>query len=251
VSLQVVTRSTDEDLTTTGALRRAQLGATATSTAQDQLFSDSIRQASRWAQTFIGQPLTVQTYRECVAGYGRRTLRLSRTPVRAILAVYDATDTGTAQQLATSEFRVQDADAGLLSRDQGFSWNATMGGRVGVATFGGDAVPLDPFPSPGMEYEPWLVDYIAGWTYAGVDPASTNYSTAAGSLTGTDTGRTLPEDIEAGVLARAEAFVNGASEVEMEKLGDLEVNYRSLGTDRDGRLITRYDLLLEPYRRVV
>jgi hypothetical protein len=248
MSLQVITRSTDVDLTTTGAVKAAQLGATATSTALDQAFSDSVRRASRWAETYIGQPLTVQTYRECVSAFGRRTLRLSRTPVRAILAVYDATDTGQATQLLTSEFRLEDAGAGLLSRDQGFAWSVTIGGRIGVATYGGDAVPLDPFPAPGQEYQPWLVDYIAGWTYGGVDTGSTNWSTAMGA---TDTGRTLPEDVEAGVIARAQAFIVGSSEVQTEKLGDLEVNYRSLGTDRDGRLVTRYDVLLEPYRRLV
>src|SRR5437660_1768210 len=124
--LVTTVRSTNPDLTSTGMLKGLVIGATATSTAQDGQLSNLIRQASRFAETYVGYPMSVQTYRETVPAFGRRNLMLSRTPVVAVLAVYDATDTGTATQVNTSEFRVEDAEAGLLSRDQGWAWSASF-----------------------------------------------------------------------------------------------------------------------------
>src|SRR6266404_5468333 len=179
MALDVTVASTDQDLTTTSALKAMVLGASATSTVQDAFLSALVRRSSKWAETYIGQPLTVQTYRETVAGYGRRNLMLSRTPIRAIAAIYDATDTGTAQAVGTSEIRIEDAEAGLLSRDIGFGWNATLQFRAAFSGLYSDAIPLDPAPMPGQEYRPWLVDYVAGYSYGGVDTGSANWSTRA------------------------------------------------------------------------
>lgn len=246
----VTVKSTDQDLTTTSELKAMQFGATATSTAQDAWLSDRIRRASAWAETYVGQPLTVQTYEELVPGYGRRRLMLSRTPIRAVLGVFDATDTGVASEL-TTQLRIEDRDAGFVSQDQGFWWTATQTPRVGAPAYGGDAVPLDFSPAPGQEYRPFLVRYVAGYTYVGVDSAaSPNWATGGMPGATTDTGRTLPYDIEEAVAIKAQAFYNGGDEVQAETLGDLTVNYRSLGVDANGRLITRSEDLLSKYRRV-
>lgn len=224
MGLEVVYASTDVDLSTTGVLKAEVLGATATSTSQDVRLSAAIRRASRQAEAYLGFPLTVQTYRETVAGYGRRTLMLKRFPVLAIKAVYDATDTGTAQSLATSQVRVEDRDAGLLSRIEGFSWTAQVQQRYGGGGWrGGDAIPLSPEPMPGQEERTWLVDYVAGYTYAGLTTDSVHWSTRYGT---TSTGRTLPEDIESAVLLRAQGMFEQTDGVEAEKLGDLEVRYK-------------------------
>ena len=248
MALDVTTKTTEFDLTTTAALKAIVLGASATSTAQDALFSNMIRRASRWADTYVGQPLLAQTYRETVPAFGRRSLMVSRTPVRAINAIYDATDTGTATALGTSEFIVENAEAGLIARDEGFSWTVPFQRRIGNPMWGGDAVPLESTPMPGLEYRPWLIDYVAGYTYDGLSTSSSNWSTAKGS---TDTGRTLPDDLEMGVLAKAQGFCDVAEEAESEQLGDLRVNYRSLGTDSNGRVATRANILLEPFRRII
>lgn len=242
--LDVVTASTDRSLATVAALKSLALGATATSTVQDAYFADLIARSSRWAESYLGYPLTLQTYQECVAGYGARRLVLARTPIVAVDRVFDATDTGTATQILSSEFRVQDRDAGFLSRNQGWPWTATLqapsfSGWAG----GGPAFPLSPEPVPGDEYEPFLVDYRAGWTLAGVETTSANYSTANGT---TSTGRTLPEDIEYGVLLRAQDMFEGLdNDITAESLGDLSVNYASVQTDKP----TPAERLLMPYRR--
>src|SRR5205814_298683 len=183
-------------------------GATATSTAQDTVFSDRIRQASRWAESYLGFPPTLQTYRETVAGFGRRSLLLSRTPVRSVASVFDATDTGQATQILTSEFKVENADAGLLTRREGFGWTAALQPPGSGGPFL-SSIPLEAAPLAGQEYKPWLVDYAAGWTYGGLATTSANYSTVAGT---TSTERTLPEDVELAVLLKAQALYDGGGD---------------------------------------
>lgn len=253
MSLDVLVKSTDVDLTTTSALKAIVLGATATSTAQDAFMSAVIRRASRWAETYLGYHPTLQSYEEAVASYGSRRLMLSRSPIVAVTGVFDATDTGSAAEVLSTEYRVQDREAGFLSRDQGFAWTATLQQRSGYGGWSGaagPAFPLQPEPVPGDEYEPWLVRYRAGWTYGGIDTGSSNWSTAHGT---TSTGRTLPEDIEAGVLLRAQYMFEDfdSDGIAAEQLGDLSVTYRSgrnLGSVSQDE---PYERWLRPYRRLV
>ncbi len=245
--LTVVTLSTDEDLTTTGAVKEMVLGATATSTAQDAYLARMARRGAAWAESYIGAgALTVQTYRETVPGYGSRTLMLSRTPVRAVLAIYNATDTDDAVQLNTSEFFVEDREAGLIARNAGFGWTVPLQWR-GAAMQGGDAIPLDPQPMSGQENRPWLVDYVAGWTYDGLSTSSANYSTVAGT---TSTGRTVPYDVEQAVILRAQTFAQNRGDVQAEQLGDLSVTYNSRSVMRDSDALVA-EGMLGPYRRIV
>ncbi len=247
--LRTCVASTDVDLTTTGALKQLIFGATATSTAQDAYLSLVIRRASKWAETYVGYPLTLQTYQETVASYGMRELVLSRTPISAVDRVFDSSDTGTASQVLSSEFRVEDPDAGFLSRDLGWAWSATLQARYGNAyvSGGGPAFPLSPEPVPGDEYRPWLVDYRAGYVYGGLSTDSANWSTEKGS---TSTGRTLPEDIELAVLIAAQEIFENRNDVLSESLGDVSVTYAnrsSAGPDS----MTSYEKILAPYRRTV
>lgn len=228
--------STDRDFTSTSALKARLFGATSTSTMYDAHLSGLIRAASRWAEGYIGYPLGLASYQETVAGYGTRRLMLGRTPLRSVERVFNATDTGSAV-LLTTQYRIEHRDAGFLSRDAGWEWTVPV------------LSDLSPHPLPGDEYKPWLVDYKAGYVYAGLDPASPNYSTANGS---TDTGRTLPEDIEEAVLLRCQRIYDRADMVSGEKLADIEVNYRSGGIagGADASDATPEALLLSPYRRV-
>jgi hypothetical protein len=113
---------------------------------------------------------------------------------------------------------------------------------------------LEERPLPGEESQPWYALYTAGYTYAGLSTGSENYSTAAGT---TDTGRTLPEDIEEAVLLKCrsvyEQSVEGG-ETDSEQLGDLKVTFRTASTDRPGghpSPLGPSELLLDPYRRVI
>lgn len=252
MALQIITKSTDQDLTTTGALKALIFGPAATSTAYDVQLSALIRAGTRAFESYVGYPATVQSYRETAAGYGRRRMLLSRQPLVSVDAVYEATDTGTVAALLTSngDYKIEDADAGILSRDMGWSWSASLQYRSARNSFGvvgGDAIPLNPEPVPGDEYRPYLVDYKAGWTYVGVDTGSANWSTAGGS---TSTGRSLPEDIEQGVLLWAQTqYVNPVG-VTSEKLGDIEVSYNVRSAGDDDQISTPWGMLWGPYRKV-
>lgn len=223
--------STDVDLTTTGRVRNILLGAGATSTEQDAAIATAIRFASRWAESFVGYPLSARTVRETLSGFGRRNVMVSYTPIRVIRSVFDSTDTGDATELLSSEFRVEDEDAGFLSRDDGWEWTVRSDFDL-VAR-----------PMAGQEYRPWFVTYTAGYTYGGMTTDSPNWSTGGT----TSTGRTLPEDIEESVAQRAAAIVSGDDDIVAEQLGDLKVQYQ---TNRvDNPLPSLYEMLLAPYRR--
>lgn len=228
--------STDEQLTTTAYVK---LLMNTTSTANDGVLNTLITVASRWAEGYTNRRLGgVESYSETVAGLGRRRLTLSRMPIRAVDRVYDATDTGAANRITSTQFKVDPAP-GFLVQDAGWLWSASFMGRVADAS-----IPLALNPLPGEERQPYLVDYRAGYTYGGVEATSPNYSTAAGT---TSTGRTLPEDIEHAVALRAIALFDGSDDVVMEKLGDVQVNYRSGARDPEVASVTTYESLLDPY----
>lgn len=247
------TASTDRYLTTTGFVKIL-LGVTGTS-ADDQI-SAQILVASRWAESFVGRPLTVQTYQETMPGYGSRTIAVKYTPLVGIQRMFEGgTDTGTNSEILTSERRIDDAEAGFISRTNalGFQWTA---GGVGPGQFGwGSAysgpeasIPLSPFtPLPGQEDRSFLCEYTAGYSYNGVDPSSPNWTTNGGT---TSTGRTLPEDIELAVALRVQQLREGSPSVYQENLGDMRVSYRTEAA-ADVYLDTqRPEGLLMPYRRI-
>lgn len=239
--LEVITASTDRNLTGLDELKDALgiVGSTA-----DRYLTALISRASAWAESFVGSPLTVQTYRECLPGFNNRRLCLSRYPLRAVLRVFDATDTGTANELSATglEYRVEDAEGGIISRDAQWAWTATMAAPM----YYGDSVPLTVEPMPNQERQPFMVEYVAGYTHGGLSTASANYSTVNGS---TSTGRTLPEDLEAGVLHKAIHIYEDRDDVRREKLGDIETEYRSAGDTNDG--LDTPEAFLAPYRRLV
>lgn len=237
--LNITTKTTDDCFTTTAALKARLFGTTSTSTASDVMLNSLIKAASRWAEAYVGQPLTLQGYEETVATYGTRRLMLTRTPLRA-LHLYESTD-DDAYEISTTQFRLESRDSAILTRAEGWPWTVPT------------ELELEERPLPGEESQPWYATYVAGYTYNGITTDSTLYSTYGGT---TDTGRTLPEDIEEAVLLKARLMydmsVDGAA-VSSEKLGDLEVNYRTGGTDRAGGAVPQQpeEILLDGYRRIV
>lgn len=238
--LNVVVKSTDPSLTTVALLKQRLFGTTSSATGDDVMLGFIIKAASRWAENYVGYPLTVQTYEETMATYGTRRLMVNRTPIRA-LALFESTE-DDAYEITSTQFRMEDRDAGLLTRDDGWPWTVPT------------ELELEERPLPGEESQPWYAVYASGYTYNGISTDSQNYSTVNGT---TDTGRTLPEDIEEAVLLRCrtvyEQSVEGG-EAESEQLGDLKVNYRSGQTDRAGGTASPLRLeeeLLSIYRRVI
>ena len=223
------TSSTDVDLTTTGALRAEILGATATSTVQDARFSDLIRRASRWIENELDRgPLGIQIYEETLPAFGAPTLLLSRRPVRVVLGLFSSTATSDDTEILSSEYRVENAEAGILRRPgRVFPWTAMDGGL------------LDAAPMPNADERPYLVRYIAGWTYAGLSTDSPAWSTAGGT---TDTGRSLPEDLEQAAILKAKGWYRQTAGIKSKTVDDLSITYTDRGYE------TEIDDLLSQYR---
>lgn len=239
--LQVLIKSTDAQLTTTEAVKRV-LGTTAL-TSDDGYISDLITRASAWAEAYLGYPLSAQKYRETLSGYGGRRLMLGRTPVRAVTGLWDTTDTGAATTLLSSEFRV-DTAAGFVDRSAGFASNAPafpVGSVLPSMSSG-----LAPVPWGGQESEPWLCDYIAGYSLDGLTTASVVWSTEKGS---TSTERTLPHDIEDAIITKVVGWYEGMDDVLEKQVGDLRIKYGSLGSPNQPIVKDHAAMRLEPYRR--
>lgn len=227
MGLEITVETTDAYLTTTSAVK-ADLGITTSS--DDTRLDALILRAGAWAETFVGYPLLLRRYRETVAGYGSRRLMLSRTPVRAVAGLFLGTDTGTADVVASSDFGVE-AAPGFLVRDMGWEWSVTAIQDLVLR------------PQPGQEFQPWLVDYVAGYTFDGLSTSSALWSTAKGT---TSTGRTLPYDIEAAVIAKAGRWYLGADTLVAKSVGDLRLQF---GTGAGGRPVDPAADLLCAYRR--
>ena len=231
--IDVTVASTDYYLTTTEAVKRA-LGSTAT-TSDDVRINACILAASRWAETYVGYPLSAQKYREAVAGFGTRSLIMARSPIRAVPALFDSATTDDAGTVATSEIQVEHGP-GLIRRPQGWEWSVATEPWLAVR------------PLAGQEYPSWLADYVAGYTYGGIDTGSSLWSTVAGT---TSTGRTLPEDIEQAVIVKAMGIFDGSDEVVEEQVGDLRVRYSSFGSGSGNEQpLDAATMLLAPYRRI-
>lgn len=202
LSVCVSASSTEEKLARTSDLR-AFMGST--STARDVAHALAIKAASRWVENKIGQPLLAAVYLEKVAGFGGRTLMLSRTPILNVFRFFDSTSTDTATQILSSEFRV-DAERGMLSRDAGFAWDAALQQDL-VANI----IPSEP-------KKPWMVEYSAGYFFPG--SSSTEYGT-------TSTGQiTLPDNIHTAVLMKAARLFERTGNIQSEAVGDFRTSYK-------------------------
>ncbi len=237
--LSLVTSSPDEQFCTTQAVKDL-IGSTGT--ADDALLNSIITRASRWAESYVGYPLAAAAYRETLSGYGGRRLMVSRRPVVSVTGLWDTTDTGAATTMLSSEFKV-DRKRGFLERNAGFAWDAP----AVAAPF---AFPLGAAYMPGEESAPWLVDYVAGYSHAGLTSGDSGVWSTAGPGGTTSTERTLPEDIEDAVIYRViqEYKGKGGAPVVERAVKDLRVKF---GTFDDGTPVDPAKTLLDPYRAVV
>lgn len=198
------------------------LGATASSCGMDKAITD----ASAWVERHVlngpGE-LRRQVYSETLAGYGGQRLMVSRTPLWAVQRLFDDTATCEATAYCSTDFRIEDADAGFitLTDDAGFAWTPMWD------------LGLRDYPRPNAVQKPWYVVYEGGWQL------TENSSTCMPS---TSTSRTLPEDVERAVLLKAAELYQGTSGLESMRVGPLALNYRSEGVDE-------VVALLAPYRR--
>lgn len=224
--------STDGAISTSANLR---LTMGTTSTADDAYQQLLVARASRWAETFVGYPLLAQTYTETLAAYSSLNLMLARTPVRVILRMFDSTSTATATEYCSTNFRVEDEKAGLLSRDAGWPWTADVRWY------------LTPTVVANSERKPWMVSYTAGYVGpTGMDATSPVWSTCGGLPNSTSTASTVPMDIEQAVLLKAAEWARGnPAGIASEAVADLNVTYMTSGNYR-----SEAEDLLRPYQRV-
>ena len=221
--VSVCTTSTESQLARLGDLLTL-LGATASSSGMDL----ALTQASIWTERYITNSLAGSirrsVVRETVAGSGSQQLMLSRTPVRKVARLFDATDTCEATEYCSTDFRLEDPDAGFvtLTGNAGFAWDAIWDWHISRR------------PRPAAIARPWLVLYEAGWIL-------NETSSTCSAWISTSTGRTLPEDIERAVLFKAAEFYQGnASGIESMKVGPLSLNYSSESLDPISELLALY-----------
>ena len=223
------TASSTDGASRTCELRDA-LGTTATS--DDERHRVLLLRATAWAEGELGRPLLAQVYSESVAAYGGRRLALSRYPLRAVLRMFDSTATCDATEFTSTDYVVEDAEAGLLARDAGWSW--TNRGAAAETCF---SLGLTKSYLPGREERPWLVEYVAGYVFPEAATCSEVWTTAGGT---TSTARSLPHDLEQAVLLKAQRWVGGGQDVTSRRVGDLGVTYAGPGEREEEHLLERY-----------
>ena len=211
--ISVCTSSTNSQLAALGDLM-VMLGATASSSGMDL----ALTQASDWANRYVGYDLRRQVYQETVASYGNQRLMLDRVPILKVQRFFDSTSTEDANEICSSEFRVSDADAGFLDRDQGFRWTAQERWNLGK------------YVVPNSELRPWLVVYEAGFQVGETSSTDDKWAT-------TTTMNTLPPTVERAVLLRAGEMYQGMTGVQSMKVGPLSVTYSSEGQDKPEGLL--------------
>jgi len=228
MSLTVCTSSTGTDgcfIKTAKAL----MGITGAS--DDALLGTLATRALEAVESYLGYPLRLQVYSETVPAYGTRTLMLSRTPIRVILRAFDSTDTGTATAFCSTDYRIEDAQAGLISRNAGFDWTAPVG------------VEFVEYRRPGQEERPWLFEYAAGFRVVGA--TSTDYGiTSTGPELPGDIAQAIDETVKGWYLARTQD-VN----VESVTVGSLSMTFRDTTTPQTSLPLSATKLLSR-YRRL-
>lgn len=226
--LTVCTSSTETQLATLGDLQSL-LGATASSSGMDF----ALTAASRWVERYIGNDAGYvarrQVYTETVAGYDMPELMVSRTPVWGVQRLFYGTDTGTATEYCSTDFRIADAEAGLISftNDRVPGWDAFRRHNV------------ESTPYPRAVDRSWLIVYEAGWQL--------NETSSTGTFVTTSTHVTMPEDVQYATLLMAQRQYEGGGRMPGSmKVGPLSINYSSGWADDADPVMA----LLARYRRL-
>ena len=238
--LQVCVSATDDVFVSTGDILTLLYGTTATaalSSEEPAAISRLARRASAWAETYLGYPLGLQVYSETLGGDGSNALMLSRTPLVRVLRFFDATDTCDATEICSSDFRVEDAAAGFLTRSGGWRWTAERSDAETCFNLGLTGAYL-----PRRETRPWLIEYVAGYRVTGSTVTCMGVSSGHDAYT---TQATLPDDIVQAVAVRAAEYQTNPMGVTSRRVGDLAVTYASAGEGPTGAAA-----LLDPYRRM-
>lgn len=220
--LTVCTSSTETQLAALGDLM-AMMNLTASSSGIDKALTDATAWAERHCLGAAGV-LRRQVYLETLPGRGSQRLMVSRTPLWKVSRMFDATDTCNATEYCSTDFRIEDVEAGFIefTSDAGFPWTP-------VEDFW-----LTRHPRPAAVRRPWLICYEAGYQLTCTSSTSNDWNT-------TTTGRTLPEDLERAVLLKAAELYSGSpSGITSMTVGPLSANYSSEAMDPVVELLSQY-----------
>lgn len=118
-------------------------------TEEDAVLAILIAEASSACIGHIGRPIARQRYTETVKAYDLIELQLSRFPIDASEAITVSIDGES-----VTDFTVEDAEAGILLRENGWPWSGSLSG-------------IDGFRTPDSELPLVSVVYTAGWALPG------------------------------------------------------------------------------------
>lgn len=200
--LRVCTSSTESSMLSLTAYKAA-VGTT--TTADDEIMQSALNRATALIEGYIGYPLRRQVYLETLAGYGSLELQVTRTPLRAIEAIYYGSEL-----VDPSSYDIASEGAGLIYRELGWPWSA------------GIDWDLSPRVTPKSESRSYTAVYESGYCING--------STEDGWLT---TGEPVPAEIESAAIAAATFLYKGAGRdpsIQTKKIGDLSITYQGGGS---------------------
>lgn len=181
------------------------LGISAGDTSKDDVIDDLIKQASAFITRFTGREFARETVTEKIIGKGLPTLLLSRTPIIAVNTVCFR------DGFIDDEVDVQDADAGVIFRQIGFS-SSTLGNS-------------DSFNYHPTAYgvEDWHVTYTGGYVLPNWD---------GGAIDSDGPEILLPSDLERACIDMVKTYYRGMSvdgTISTYRIGDTQVSW-----NRDG-----------------
>jgi len=224
--LMVCSSATDDTLVSLADLKDAM---DITDAGQDESLTRFLRRSSARIETFVGRPLLHQVYQAVLPSYGGPILQLPAHPVRAVLRVFDGTDTGTGTQLSSTEYAV-DYERGQLVRNAGWPWTYVSYAEVA------------PYPEPGQEYNRWLVEFSAGYV-----PPLGKVSTGDGTTT---TSCTIPFDIQDAAISLTRSLWYARTReagITSKSVGELSVSY----AQQTGLVPDDVAAILSPYRSIM
>lgn len=145
----MLTITTAADATNLVTLAEVKSKLRLTGTEEDAVLAALIAEASSACVGHIGRPIARQRYTETVKAYDLIELQLSRFPIDTSAAITVSIDGE-----AMTDFSVEDAEAGILLRENGWPWSGSLSG-------------IDGFRTPDSELPLVSVVYTAGWAVPG------------------------------------------------------------------------------------
>jgi hypothetical protein len=217
--MAVVSVCSSAEFETLASLSQFKSVLSVTSTDNDDLMTDVLKNATGAIESYLGRTLRRQTYYEKVASYGSMFLQVSNTPVQSISRILKDDFL-----VSSTEYEIARAESGSIYRQYGWSWTA------------GTVTDLVPHALPGTERLSFAVEYKGGY----VESTSTS----------TDLG--MPPSIVQATIEVGKAWYSGRGRnplVKMKKVGDYSIEYN----DQMGKaeLPKSALALLQDFQRVV